>query len=87
MNLWVKNTEGKRDAMLSMSVWGFFIILIKVLVGGITFQVAGKDICLGQVDAAVIGAILTPTLGAYVTRRYTDVKYSKAKKEEENGAQ
>lgn len=73
--MWIKNTQGKPDAVLTMTVAGFAVVLLKVLVGGIAFTVAGKDVTLGTIDAGTIGAILTPTLGAYVARRYTDRKH------------
>ena len=75
MNLWIKNTDGKRDAILTFTVLGFLVVIVKVLTAGITFFVNGEAVALGAVDASTIGAILTPTLGAYVARRYTDRKY------------
>jgi hypothetical protein len=78
--MWIKNTDGKKDAVLTLALAGFVVVLLKVLLGGFHLEVAGKDITLGTIDASVIGAILTPTLGAYVARRYTDKKYHKPDK-------
>lgn len=76
---WIDNTSGRPDAMLTMGVVGFFTVLLKILLGGITVAVAGKTLTVGTIDAGTIGAILTPTLGAYVARRYTDRRHPEAK--------
>jgi hypothetical protein len=73
MNFWMKNTDGERDAILTMAFIGFIVVLIKVLLSGVV--IGGKDLSLGSIDAATIGAVLAPTLGAYVARRYTDRKF------------
>jgi hypothetical protein len=72
---WIDNTAGKPDAMLTMGLMGFVVVLLKVLLGGMTVALAGKSLTLGTIDAGTIGAVLTPTLGAYVARRYTDRKH------------
>lgn len=74
--IWFKNTSGKHDSMLTFSVVGFAFVLLKVLAAGLTIHLGeGKTIDFGSIDGATIAAILTPTLGAYVARRYTDRKY------------
>lgn len=80
--IWIKNTDGRKDAVLTMALLGFLVVVVKVLLGGMHLVMAGKDITVGTIDASTIGALLTPTLGAYVARRYTDVKYKKAEKVE-----
>lgn len=75
MRFWLKNTVGREDAVLTMAMIGFVIIVMKVLVSGIQLSFGDKVIAFGSVDASVIGALLTPTLGAYVARRYTDTKF------------
>ena len=80
----LKNTAGKPDAILTMSVAAMVIVLLKVLLGG--FSVTLEDtlvvdgvktvISFGAIDGTVIGALLTPTLGAYVARRYTEQKFA-----------
>lgn len=72
---WIQNTDGKPDAMLTFSVLSLGFVLAKFLVAGTTLAILGHSIDFGQTDGASIAAILTPTLGAYVTRRYTDRKY------------
>ena len=75
MILWIKNTSGKEDAVLTMTFIGFLVVIFKVLFAGVVLKVAGHEITFGTIDAAVIGALLTPTLGAYVARKYTDRKF------------
>lgn len=74
MTWMVRNSEGKRDAVLTMTLVGFAVILLKFLLAGVTVG----SFTFGDVDATVIGALLTPTMGAYVARRYTDKKHGNA---------
>jgi hypothetical protein len=76
MKIWVKNTEGKPDAILTVSLLGFAVVILKLLLSGLSISVAGGTYAFGEIDAGQIAAMLTPTLGAYVSRRYTDRKYS-----------
>ena len=74
--LWIRNTAGKKDAVLTMAWAGFMVVLAKVLLSGLVIEIAdAKTITLGTIDGSVIAAILTPTLGAYIARRYTDTKH------------
>lgn len=68
MLLWIKNTDGKEDAMLTMAFITLFVVLLKVALGGVVVGV----VSFGGIDSGTIAALLTPTLGAYVARRYTD---------------
>ena len=72
--IWVKNTSGKKDAVLTMTLLGFLVVITKLLLSGVQIVVSGTPFDLGTIDAGQIGAVLTPTLGAYVARRYTDKK-------------
>lgn len=74
--LWITNTEGKKDAVLTMTLVGFLVVLVKVLFAGAVFDLGVRTVSVGTIDAATIAAILTPTLGAYVMRKYTDQKYA-----------
>ena len=75
MSFWIKNTNGRQDAILTMALIGFLVVLVKVLLSDVSFVFLEKTIAFGSIDAGVIGAVLTPTLGAYVARRYTDRKF------------
>lgn len=85
--MWMKNSDGKKDAVLTMAFMGFIVVLVKILIGGVSIKLANHDVSLGVIDAATVGAVLTPTLGAYVARKYTDKKYHRQEKEKvANGA-
>jgi hypothetical protein len=77
MNIWIKNTKGNRDAVLTFATIGFLSVILKVLFGGSVFEICGYTLNFGPIDATTIGAILTPTLGAYVARRWNDHKIAK----------
>lgn len=77
MNLpWFRNADGKKDAMLSFAIVSFAVVILKVLFGGMIIAVSGKTFTIGTIDASIIAAMLTPTLGSYVARRHTDAKFS-----------
>jgi hypothetical protein len=65
MSFWIKK-NGRADSMLTIAVYASAIVLLKFLISGIEFQ----GIKFESLDAGVVGAILTPTLGAYVARKW-----------------
>lgn len=72
----LKNSAGRKDAVLTMSVFAMAVVLLKTLLAGVTFTITGDAIFhFGTIDSGIIGALLTPTLSAYVARRYTDSKF------------
>lgn len=75
MGWMIKNSAGKKDAMLTFALVAFVTVVLKVLVSGFTLNVSGHDVNFGDVDGAAIAALLTPTLGAYVARRHSETKY------------
>jgi hypothetical protein len=75
MMLWLKNTDGQPDAALTMAFLAFLAVLFKVVLNGASVIIGGNTYGAGTIDAGLVGALLTPTLGAYVFRRYTDVKF------------
>jgi len=70
---WITNTNGKPDAILTLSVVTLGVVLFKFFVSEMSFG----PIVFGQIDGGTIAALLTPTLGAYVARRYTDANAPK----------
>lgn len=64
----MQNSQGNEDAMLTLGVISLGVVLFKFLVS----EMSIGSLVFGQLDGAVIAAILTPTLGAYCARRYTD---------------
>lgn len=72
MDLAFKNSDGRRDPILTLAIFATVIVLLKVLVSGVTFHITGMPVDFGTIDGGLVGAILTPTLGAAVAHRYTD---------------
>lgn len=73
-SLWIRNTNGKPDAVLTMVFVGFVIVMFKVLCSG-SITILGNAYSSSGIDPETILAVLTPTFGAYVGRRWTDSKY------------
>lgn len=77
--MWLTNPgTGKTDTMLTLGVYSLAIVLLKFLGSEMSFG----PVTFGNLDGAVVAAILTPTLGAYVARRYTDKNHKKDDKNE-----
>jgi len=74
---WVKNTEGKKDAMLTFALIAFGVVTLNILlstVGKIT--VGTFSINFQAMQASAMTAYLGATFTAYVSRRWTDKKYN-----------
>jgi len=69
--VWIRDAKGQADTMLTFSVVAFALVCFKVLLGGLTI----KGYLIAPIDPATIAALLTPTLTAYVARKYTDKKF------------
>ena len=81
--MWIKNTSGKPDAMLTFAFYSFLVVTINVLLGTFgTITSGDKTITLTTMDAGAMTAYLGSTFTAYVTRRWTDKRYSKKKNTE-----
>lgn len=75
--MWIKNTEGKPDAMLTFATISFFAVTLNVLlatIGHISF--GGNSIELQTLDSSTMGVYLAATFTAYVSRRLTDKHYT-----------
>lgn len=71
MSLWLKHPRtGEADTMLTLGVLASLSAIGKFLLNGVAIEIADKTVNFGTVDATLIAAILTPTLGAYVVRKY-----------------
>jgi len=80
--MWIKNTEGKPDAMLTFAIISFAVVTLNILlatVGQISFS--GNEIQFETLDSGAMGVYLTATFSAYVGRRLTDKHYSGPEKE------
>lgn len=58
--------------MLTVAIVSLVVVLGKVLFSGVVLTLAGQSVTFGTIDAMSIAAILTPTLSAYVARKYSD---------------
>lgn len=68
----IKHPRTKQGSpSITFATWTLVVVLIKTLLSGVV--VAG--ITFGMIDAGVIAALLTPTLGALVVSKYTDVRH------------
>jgi len=77
MSLWISHPRRKeKDAILTLSVYAFVAVVIKFLLNGVTVY----GINFGTVDAALVGALLVPTLGAYTARKHSDNMKNKTKR-------
>lgn len=83
MGWMMRNSSGKRDAILTMTVWTVIIVLFRTLVSGLTFTLKGHPVSFNSMDAALAGALFGPLLAAYCGRRYTDKKFPDVTDKEE----
>lgn len=73
---WIKNTDGKPDAVLTFATLSISVVLIKLLFSGASLTWPPHfSWVLQTIDAGSIGAILLPTLGAYVSNRYVNLNF------------
>ena len=80
---WVKNTSGKKDAMLTFALIAFGVVTLNIFLGSIAnFQFKELTLSFSGIQAAEMTAYLAATFGAYVTRRWTDRRYTAEEKEE-----
>jgi hypothetical protein len=69
--LWVKNTDGRPDAVLTFAVIGFTVVIAKLLFHGLHLKLGDViDFTVQGIDSGTIGSILLPTLGSYVANKY-----------------
>ena len=75
--MWLKNSSGKKDAMLTFATIAFGIVSLNILLSTIQELVlnSGNSISFQILDPGTMTAYLAATLGAYVSRRWTDRKY------------
>ena len=81
---WIKNTKGRPDAMLTYSTISFVVVTLNVLLSTIGTLVIGDfSIAFAALDSSVMGVYLGATFTAYVSRRWTDRKYTDSELGEE----
>ena len=83
MNLWLKNSSGKKDAMLTFATIAFAIVSLNILLSTIQELVfaGGQTISFQILDSGTMTAYLAATFGAYVSRRWTDRKFIDSKQQ------
>jgi len=84
VRVWIKNTAGTPDSMLSFAVGGFFTVIgaiICSIIAGSKFTIGGQEVLVNAPDATLVTAFLGATLLAYVNRRNKkdDLKHELAK--------
>jgi hypothetical protein len=74
--MWIKNTAGKKDAMLTFALISFMVITLNILLSSLGGLQAG-DVSLQfqALDSSVMAVYLGATFTAYVSRRWTDKRY------------
>jgi hypothetical protein len=78
VNFWVKNSGGKRDAMLTFATVSFFVVTISIILSSIAEISIGKfRATFIPLDSGLASIYLGATFTAYVTRKYTDKKFEK----------
>lgn len=77
--MWIKNTSGKKDAMLTFAFISFVVATINVLLSTVgTLNINDFSITFQALDASVLSTYLGIAFSAYVGRRWTDKKYTPA---------
>lgn len=81
--MWIKNTSGKPDAMLTFAVISFAVVTANILLSTLgSFQGPNISFSFQLIDTGAMTSYLAATFGAYVTRRWTDKRYKKEEIEE-----
>jgi hypothetical protein len=74
--MWIKNTNGRPDAMLTFSAFSFLVVTLNVFLSTFdTISVGDVTIMFKALDSSIMAVYLGSTFTAYVSRRWTDKKY------------
>jgi uncharacterized membrane protein len=74
--MWIKNTDGKPDAMLTFATIAFVVVIFNIFLATFgTMTIFGFTISFVAMEAGTMTAFLAPTLMAYVSRRWTSRAY------------
>ena len=82
--MWLKNSSGKQDAMLTFATISFAIVSVNILLSSIQELglPSGASISFQILDTGTMTAYLAATFGAYVSRKWTDKKYISSQQED-----
>ncbi len=74
--MWVKNTNGKKDAMLTFALVSFFVITLNIFLATFgSVQIGDVTLTFTPLDSSVMAVYLGATFTAYVSRRWTDKRF------------
>lgn len=75
-SFWIKNSAGKKDAVLTFATVSFIVVTLNIILGTIgTIRINEVDYNFAVLDSTTMGVYLGATLTAYVGRKYTDKKF------------
>lgn len=76
--MWIKNTNGKKDAMLTFATFSFLVVTLNVFLSTFeTISFGDTTVVFKALDTSVMAMYLGSTFTAYVSRRWTDRKYGR----------
>lgn len=64
--MFIRDTSGNKSLTATIAVIGFTVVMLKVLLNGGSIG----SLSFGTIDSMSIAAILGPTLGTYMARRW-----------------
>jgi len=71
-----KDSTGRKSLTVTLSIISFAVVMLKTLFSGASISIEGLfSYSFGTIGADEIAALLTPVLGTYAFRRYTDRKF------------
>lgn len=74
--MWIKNTDGKPDAMLTFALFSWLVVTLNVFLSTMSQVTLGEtQIQFEALDSSVMAVYLGATFTAYVSRRWTDKRY------------
>lgn len=80
--MWIKNTDGKKDAMLTFATFSFLAVTLNIILANIeTITFGESTISFSLIDPTTMGVYLAATFSAYVGRKLTDKHYHAKNKE------
>jgi hypothetical protein len=73
--MFLTNSDGKKSMTVTLSIVAFVVVMVKLLLNNSAIQIGGFAYAFGSIDATEIAAVLSPILGTYAFRRYTDMRF------------
>ncbi len=67
----LRDSSGNKSLTHTITVVAFAVVMVKLLLNGASMSIASSTYTFGSIDAASIAAVLGPTLGSYVARRWS----------------